>query len=401
VVSRSELLLDGEEASHLGCGWHEVEQGYRWTERHATLFLHRSKGQNTLELELTSGPAQFGPITATVAAGSAQIRRKLRTEPWQTVQFRMPPMQAEQSILQVSITVDRVRPAAQLGGDDRRELGVAVRAARLKGKPQTLELALSSLCNPDHWDDTFWRACLDSMAFQSAFGVIAPEVRHRKVWEYVHCVAGLTRLGCLKPSAHALGVAAGHEPVIYWLASRVAKVYATDLYQVAFSGNEADPGVLHHPETFAPYPYPSERVHFFPMDGSAFSIRDASIDLVFSLCSIEHFGSRENSRRALQEMARVLRPGGIAAVSTEVLLNDVAPQAEMFSPWELYEELIAPSGLRLIGDIAPANLGRFYANPVDMFDIGALQAVREHFVLYAGDALFTSVMLFLQKCPDN
>jgi SAM-dependent methyltransferase len=230
-----------------------------------------------------------------------------------------------------------------------------------------------------------------------ALGLVAPENRQRKIWEYVHCVAGLTRLGCLTPSAHALGVAAGHEPVIYWLASRVAKVYATDLYQGKFANIEADPAVLHNPEKYAPYPYPKDHVHFFPMDGSAFSVRNASIDFIFSLCSIEHFGSRENSRRALQEMARVLRPGGVAVVSTEVLLNDVAPQPEIFSPWELYEELIAPSGLLLMGDIAPANLGRFCANPIDTSNAEMMQAPIEHFVLREGNTLFTSVMLFLQK----
>jgi hypothetical protein len=96
-------------------------------------------------------------------------------------------------------------------------------------------------------------------------------------------------------------------------------------------------------------------------------------------------------------MARVLRPNGIAAVSTELLLNDVPPQPEMFSPWEIYEELIAPSGLLLIGDIAPANLAPFCADPINLGEPAMLASRQPHFVLRYNDALLTSVILFLQK----
>lgn len=306
-------------------------------------------------------------------------------------------MRAEQAILPITITVDRTRSAAQLGTGDARELGVAVRSLGLSGRSQALRLPLSSVCNPEHWKNRDWQRCLDAMAYQSSFGVIAREVQHRKVWEWVQGVAALARLDRLTPSAHALGVATGHEPVIYWLANRVAQVYATDLYSGVFATNEASPDILHDPDKYAPYTYPRERVHFLPMSGTDICFGDETIDFVFSFCSIEHFGSRANSRRSLQEMARVLRPGGVAVVSTEVLLNDVAPQPEIFSPWELYEELVGPSGLLLIGDIAPANLAPYLADPIDIFNPAMLAAPRPHFVLHAGEALFTSVMMVLQK----
>ena len=167
-------------------------------------------------------------------------------------------------------------------------------------------------------------------------------------------------------------------------------------------GHEANPDVLDDPAKYAPYPYPRERVAFFPMSGTAIAFGDATIDFIFSFCSIEHFGGLAQSRRSLREMARVLRPGGIAVVSTELLLNDVAlqdalPEIYMFTPWELYEELIAPSGLLMIGDIAPANLIRYCADPVDIADRAMMAAPPQWFVLRYGEALFTSVMFFLQK----
>ena len=69
VISKSSLLLDGSESSHLGCGWHDIEEGFRWTKKQAIAFLHRSRGQDVLELELSSGPEQFGPVSVTVEAG--------------------------------------------------------------------------------------------------------------------------------------------------------------------------------------------------------------------------------------------------------------------------------------------------------------------------------------------
>jgi SAM-dependent methyltransferase len=393
AVTRHEVLLDGWESAHLGAGWHEHEQGFRWTKQHATAYLLRHNGQNKLEVELSSGVAALGPVTVTVAASGRQVTRTLSNDAWQVLRLHLPPIEGEMRVQSVSISVDRVRKAS----DDPRELGVAVRAIRLIGKPKTSDLALNSVCNPDHWEHPFWISCLDELSFQNDRAIIKRFVRHRKVWEYVHCAAGLKRLGVLKPMTIALGVAAGHEPIIYWLANRVARVYATDLYRGVFSQQEADPAVLHDPDRFAPYPYPRERVHFFPMDGCNFALHDESVDVIFSLCSIEHFGSRANSLQSLREMYRVLRPGGVAVISTEVLLNDTPPQAEIFSPWELYEELIGPSGLLMIGDIAPANLARYYNKPVDITNPAMLAAAPEIYVLNLDICRFTSVMFFLQK----
>jgi SAM-dependent methyltransferase len=289
-----------------------------------------------------------------------------------------------------------------LGGGDSRELGVAVRALRLLGTAQAPDLPLSAVCDPDHWSHPFWRRFVDSWSCATPYVVISQENRSRKTWEWIHGMAGLARLGCLAPDARALGIAVGHEPPAYWLASRVASVYATDLYRGWFVGHEANPDVLDDPAKYAPYPYPRERVAFFPMSGTAIAFGDATIDFIFSFCSIEHFGGLAQSRRSLREMARVLRPGGIAVVSTELLLNDVAlqdalPEIYMFTPWELYEELIAPSGLLMIGDIAPANLIRYCADPVDIADRAMMAAPPQWFVLRYGEALFTSVMFFLQK----
>ncbi|HET9223687.1 MAG TPA: FkbM family methyltransferase, partial [Roseiflexaceae bacterium] len=205
VVSRDTLRLDGYEGSHLGAGWHTAEQGFRWTREQAQALLHCGNGQNVLEVALWAGPEALGPVTVTIEAAGQKIEQRLSSRPWQQIRLSLPPMRAEQGILPVTITVDRTRSATQLGAGDARDLGVAVRSLNLKGRSQAMHLPLSSVCNPKHWNDRFWRKCLDSMAFQGPFGKIAPEVQHRKLWEWVQGIAALARLGCITPSAYALG----------------------------------------------------------------------------------------------------------------------------------------------------------------------------------------------------
>ncbi len=400
VIARHQIQLDGQEGSHLGAGWYDAEGGFRWTSGVATVFLHRSRGQDTLELHLSAGPRALGAVRVRVEASgqhSDVLAEPIEQGRWLRVVLRLPPAAGEQSILRVTITPERLRCPAEHGLNDPRALGVAVRSLGLGGLAQRSDLPLCSICNPAHWQHRLWRSCLDSLAYQSEYGAINREIRHRKVWEWVQGVAGMARLGCLQPSARTLGVAVGHEPVIYWLANRVSGVVATDLYRGVFADNEATPDILHDPDKYAAYPYPPERVRFLPMSGTDMCFADETFDMVFSFCSIEHFGSRANSLRSLQEMARVLRPGGVAVVSTEVLLNDQPPHDEIFAPWEIYETLVAPSGLLMIGDIAPANLAPYFSRPINILDRADLGSNRPHFVLQFGEMLFTSVILFLQK----
>ncbi len=145
---------------------------------------------------------------------------------------------------------------------------------------------------------------------------------HRKYWEYAFLTLFLEDVGALDETTEALSVAAGHEEVLFWLANRVGRVVATDIYgHGAFAGREADATMLSDPEEFAPYPYPRERLEVLEMDALDLRFEDAVFDVVFSLNSIEHFGGRHEIERAAREMARVLRPGGYAFIVTETFVG--------------------------------------------------------------------------------
>ena len=126
----------------------------------------------------------------------------------------------------------------------------------------------------------------------------------------------------MEDTTEALSVAAGHEEVLFWLANRVGRVIATDIYgQGPFAPHEADATMLENPSVFAPYPYREERLEVLEMNALDLGVPDESFDVVFSLNSIEHFGGRREIGQASREMARVLRPGGYAFIVTECFVG--------------------------------------------------------------------------------
>jgi SAM-dependent methyltransferase len=203
----------------------------------------------------------------------------------------------------------------------------------------------------------------------------------RKNWEFALLALFLEDVGRLHEGTSVLAVGAGHEAVLYWLANRVGRVLATDIYgEGDFAGGEADAAMLADPSSFAPFPYRRERLEVASMDARRLALDDASFDVVFSLSSIEHFGGREDVKRAARELGRVLRPGGHAFVVTECFVSSslldrprvhnlarilsagrLAATArsdrrgvDVFTAAEAGALIVAPSGLRLL---QPPQLG--------------------------------------------
>ena len=144
----------------------------------------------------------------------------------------------------------------------------------------------------------------------------------RKHWEFAMLTLFLEEVGALTDTARALAVGAGRELVLYWLANRIECVVATDIYgEGAFGGREAASSMLADARAHAPYPFPAESLEVRWMDARSLDYPDESFDVVFSLSSIEHFGSVRDVRRAAAETGRVLRPGGYAVIVTECFVR--------------------------------------------------------------------------------
>jgi SAM-dependent methyltransferase len=232
----------------------------------------------------------------------------------------------------------------------------------------------NKLCDLPDFDDPALRAKLREIV---APGYAPEEELRRKFWEYAMLGLYLEEIGALREDAEVLSVAAGHEEPLYWLANRVQRVVATDIYGeggFAVDGREADGSMLSDPGRWAPYAFREDHLDVRSMNALDLEFDDASFDVVFSLSSIEHFGQPDAIRRAASEMARVVKPGGHLVIVTEYLIKShpldwppvqVAiktlsggrrlPRATLrkrmmdaFRPGELQRDVIAPTGLRPI-----------------------------------------------------
>src|SRR5262249_51014870 len=104
------------------------------------------------------------------------------------------------------------------------------------------------------------------------------------------------------------------------------------------------------------------------------------------------FGGVAGATRAIDEMSRVVAPGGIVAIATEYQLEG-GPYHEAFTSDQV-RELFTRSDLRLVEPI-DENVYRRYDHRV--VDLLHNRHETPHMVVRDGHAVFTTVMVFLEK----
>jgi SAM-dependent methyltransferase len=252
----------------------------------------------------------------------------------------------------------------------------------------------------------------------------------RKVWEFAMLALFLEEVGRLHEGTTALAIGAGDERMVFWLANRIGRVVATDIYgEGSFAEREATATMLTDSASHAPFPYREDRLAVEYADARSLPFPDDSFDVAFSLSSIEHFGGPGDVARAAREMGRVLKPGGHALVVTECFvrlhpletaLADSAVRAvslgrkrrgatprrrliEGFTPRELRSRIVAPSALELLQPLDLSLSPESWENLTITHGDGTLSPATgefyPHVLLQSGRSVFTSVCLPLRKAP--
>jgi SAM-dependent methyltransferase len=165
---------------------------------------------------------------------------------------------------------------------------------------------------------------------------------HRKAWEWAIGIIAMRRFGKLNEKSTAIGVGVGREEVLFYLANKLYHRYATDLYDVNSWKNFAPSDLPENPKKYAPFPYKEDALTVLRMDGTKLEFPSESFDIAFSFSSIEHFGDRKNhsgALRSVKEMERVLKPGGLAVITTEYIIND-KEHPEFFNKRTIYSDLV-------------------------------------------------------------
>jgi SAM-dependent methyltransferase len=233
----------------------------------------------------------------------------------------------------------------------------------------------------------------------------------RKVWEFAMVMLFLGDTGHLDGRSRVLSVGAGDERVLFWLTNHVGTVVATDIYgEGQFAEREASSSMLTDPAAHAPaYVWRPERLEVLQMDGRRLAFGDASFDAVFTVSSIEHFGSGGDIARAAAEIGRVLRPGGHAVIVTECALRlhrfaqlrRRGALREVLTPDELDRLIVGPSGLDPMQSLDLTLSPQTWQNMTMPQSDGTLRSStgnRYPFVLMQiGRSVFTSVCLVLAK----
>jgi len=218
----------------------------------------------------------------------------------------------------------------------------------------------------------------------------------RRSWEWALAVIAMRRFGKLNNNSKAIGIASATEPLLFYFANHVNHVYATDLYDSNKDRNVPS-DFPENPKKYALFPYKEDALTALRMDATNLEFPSESFDIAFSISSIEHFGGNNHSGalRCLKEIERVLKTGGIAAISTEYILND-KEHPEFFNRRTIYDDLI--NKLQKLQLVEPLDL-RITTKTLDtamgMYDTTGV--TQPHILLRYGEILFTSVMLVFQK----
>lgn len=233
----------------------------------------------------------------------------------------------------------------------------------------------------------------------------------RKQWETAMARRALRDHGVIRPDAWILGVGAGRERLIYELSAQVAWVFATDIYLAPGRWHEwHDAQMLIDPASHAgafaaDVAFDDRRIIPLHMDGRQLRFPDNTFDGVFSSGSIEHFGEQERFpqweavEQAAAEIGRVLKPGGVASLSTEYKIAGDGWGFDIvrcLDASDLMRHIVEPSGLVLI-DALQTDVDeqtRLTAFPLSGYSAGApdVEAVITH-----EGYVFTSVHLALRK----
>jgi FkbM family methyltransferase len=245
---------------------------------------------------------------------------------------------------------------------------------------------------------------------------------HRKDWEVAMAVRTLRHFGALHRDATILGVAAGAEDTSFFLTREAKQVFATDRYLASGDWEPTAPlSMLIQPQDVAPYPFDADRLVVQHMDGRSLRYPDDTFDGIYSSGSIEHFGDLDDVASAAYEMGRVLKPGGVLTLSTEIRL--AGPPGGigwpgltlLFSAENLQRFIVEASGLELVDELDTDVSDETLSVRRDLTQsiLQHLAATKEgdqrteyqawefpHIILLHEGYVFTSVHLALRKPAD-
>jgi ubiquinone/menaquinone biosynthesis C-methylase UbiE len=131
-------------------------------------------------------------------------------------------------------------------------------------------------------------------------------------------------MNMLSGDKEILGIGVAKEEMIPIISNYCRRLFATDMYLDSGPWDEwSNLDMLKNPRLQFGDRLNFKKVVFQHVDGRDLPYEDNSFDAIFSCSSIEHFGNESDIRKSIQEIHRVLKPNGVAALSTEYKISGV------------------------------------------------------------------------------
>ena len=255
----------------------------------------------------------------------------------------------------------------------------------------------------------------DEMAF---FGSKTPTIiPDSKNWETAMALYSFEKNDILKEGKLFAGIGAGTEHLTEYLANKGAVVFPTDRYLESTAWSDVAPGgYMVDASSYARRCLKPENIIPVHSDARALKLPSSFFDGVYSSGSIEHFGGVDAVEAAAAEIGRILKPGGIASISTEFRLDGPEHLAWfddhclLFTPQLLEKHIIKPSGLIPIGVLNNQPSPKTFQTRKELVEfLNSAKTIRSfedkvdvypNLVLFHAGFLFCSVHLLLKKPLD-
>lgn len=203
-----------------------------------------------------------------------------------------------------------------------------------------MTISLSKVANVNDFNDEEFRKVFKKYDYlgtkQFPQAVDNVHMQNRKTWEIAMAMYSFDKLGVVNDKSEILGIGAAKEETISMLSNHVKRVFATDIYLDGGSWQHwYERELLVDARPYMGEKYNHKRVVWQHVDGRDLPYEDNSFDGVFSCSSLEHFGDESDIRKAIEEACRVLKPGGIAAISSEFKISG---DGDGFANVQLFDE---------------------------------------------------------------
>jgi hypothetical protein len=255
-------------------------------------------------------------------------------------------------------------------------------------------LPYSKACNLEDFSHADMRELIRS-AFphdRERFGDEFPAGREaRHYWQAAMTARAFADHGVLGPDALVLGIAAGNDPALFWLTEHVGRVFAADLYlnKTARAGTRC-PSMLVEPDRHWPGSWDRQRLVVQHLGCQELRYSNESFEGVFAPHALESCTSTDEVEQCLEELLRVLKPGGILSLTVEFAVEGPADLSggRLFDEPAIRQHILKPLPWSPVGpvDLDVSAATRQTEQPAERIELHLRRHLERHGQLFWHEA---------------